>query len=291
MSLDQIASVVPLIFDRRTRRIRRDRLAAANVASPLEAFVTEALIERLAAVKPRFDRALVINTGLGLLAASLRGRDVVVTETDFGTRYAMSANALLCGEDALPVVPESFDLVVAAAGFDTVNDLPGALVLARRALRPDGLFLAAMIGAPSLPVLRRAILEVDAARGSASPRLHPLLAARAAGDLLVRAGFALPVADVETVDLSYPGFARLIEDLRATGMTSVLRSRAPVARDWIRQVAERFEANSVAGRVHETVSLLMLTGWAPDDSQQRPAKRGSGMSLTTVLGLRDRDER
>lgn len=286
MSIDRTPSV-PAIFYDQTRRSRRDRVAAATAPSPLEEFVAEALIERLVAVKPRFERALVINTGHGMLAASLRGRGMIVSETDYGKRYATAADALLCAEDALPVAAESFDLVVAAAGLETVNDLPGALVLARRALRPDGLFLAAMIGSPSLPVLRRSILEVDAAQGSASPRLHPLLDVRAAGDLLVRAGLALPVADIETVDLSYPGFARLVEDLRATGMTSVLASRQPVTRDWIRRVAERFEANGVAGRTRETVSLLMLTGWAPDDSQPLPARRGSGTSLATVLGGSD----
>lgn len=291
MSIHRTPSSVPAIFDERARRIRRDRVAAGATPSPLEAYVAEALIERLDAVRPLFERALVINTGSRLLAAALRARGMTVTETDFGARYATAATAIFCAEDALPATPGSFDLVIAAAGLETVNDLPGALLLARRTLRPDGLFLAAMIGSPSLPVLRRSILEVDAARGSASPRLHPLLDVRAAGDLLVRAGFALPVADIETIDLSYPGFARLVEDLRATGMTSILRSRQPVARDWVRQVAERFDTNGVAGRVHETVSLLMLTGWAPDDSQPRPAKRGSGTSLTTVLGTRGADER
>lgn len=277
------ASAIPTIFDRQARRARRDRIAGGP-PTPMESFVADALLERLEAVKPRLDRALVINTGSGLLATALRGRGMMVSETDHGRRFAMRSPVLLCDEDALTVDAGSFDLVVAAAGFDTVNDLPGALVLARRALRPDGLFLGAMIAAPSLPVLRRAVVEVDAAQGVASPRMHPLLDLRAAGDLLVRAGLALGVADVETLDLSYPGLGRLLEDLRACGMTSVLASRRPVARDWLAQVSQRFDGNAVEGRVRETVSLLMLTGWSPHDSQQRPAARGSGQaSLTAVL--------
>lgn len=276
-------STIPTIFNARARRARRDRIAD-QAPTPLEAFVAEALLERLDAVKPRLERALVINTGSGLLATSLRRRGMIVTETDHGACFAARSPVLLCDEDALPVNAGAFDLVVAAAGFDTVNDLPGALVLARRALRPDGLFLGAMIGSPSLPVLRRAILEVDAAQGAASPRMHPLLDLRAAGDLLVRAGLALSVADIETVDLSYPGLGRLLEDLRESGMTSVLASRRLVTRDWVRQVSRRFDASAVDGRVREIVSLLMLTGWSPDDSQQRPAARGSGRaSLAAVL--------
>lgn len=282
MSSAPPVTAVPTIFDARRRAARRDRIATGTT-SEVEAYVASALLDRLDVVTRRFERALVINTGEGTLAAMLRARGVATVETDHGSRFAARSNAVHCTEDALSVVPP-FDLVVAAAGFDTVNDLPGALVLARRALRPDGLFLAAMIGAPSLPALRRAVVVVDAARTLAAPRMHPLLDVRAAGDLLVRAGFALSVADLETVDLSYPSFARLLGDLREAGMTSVLRSSGPVDRDWARRVAERFEAEAVDGRVRETVSLLMLAGWSPDASQPKPAARGSGTaSLAAAL--------
>ena len=283
MPIPPATSTVPAIFDAHRRSARRDRLARRQHHA-FEAFVTDALLERLETVTRAFTRALVLNTGSGALAAQLRARGMTVTETDHGARFAAVADGVYCQEDALPLAPASHDLVIAAADFDTVNDLPGALVLARRALEPDGLFLGAMLGAPSLPVLRRAIVEVDASRATAAPRMHPLLDVRAAGDLLVRAGFALAVADLETVDLSYPGFARLLSDLREAGMTSVLAGARPLGREWLRQVAARFEASAVDGRVHETVSLLMLTGWAPADSQPRPAARGSATaSLAAAL--------
>lgn len=276
-------NAVPAIFDPRRRRQRRDRLANAG-PSAFESYVAEALLDRLDTVTRRFGSALVINTGGGALTTGLRARGIRVDATDYGQRYAVHAGALWCAEDALPVAPGTYDLVIAAAGLDTVNDLPGALVLARRALVADGLFLGAMVGAPSLPALRRAIVEVDAAQTTAVARMHPLLDVRAAGDLLVRAGFALPVADLETIALSYPGLAKLLSDLRESGMTSVLPSVRPVGRDWVRRVAERFEAGAVEGRVHETVSLLMLTGWSPADSQPRPAARGSATaSLAAAL--------
>lgn len=265
------------------RGARRDRIATGT-PSPVEAFVADALLDRLDSVTRRFDRALVINTGDGAVAAALRERGTIVVETDHGRRFAAREGVTYCSEDNLPT-GTAFDLVVAAAGFDTVNDLPGALVLARRALRPDGLFLGAMIGAPSLPVLRRVILELDAERDKASPRMHPLLDVRSAGDLLVRAGFALPVADLETVNLSYPDFARLLADLRVTGLTSVLGGSSSVDRRWAHDLATGFEAKAVDGRIHETASLLMLTGWSPDASQPKPAARGSaGTSLASALG-------
>ena len=252
----------PAIFDRTARRLRRDRIAGNP--SPIDNDIAEMLAERIDAVTRPFDQALVINGGSGAVAEMLHTRSIAVDTIDHGGRFAEQAGGVQSDEDRLAVAPASYDLVIAPWGFDTIDDLPGALIAARQALRPDGLFLACFPAAPSLPALRHAVSAADAATGKAAARLHPQIDVRAAGDLLVRAGFALPVADAETLQLSYPSFDRLIEDLRAAGATSVLVDRHPVTRVWLDAARGAFTALARAGgRTHETVTLLVLTGWAP----------------------------
>ncbi len=184
-------------FDRALRRLRRDRAAALGAgADYLLRRAADELIERLAPVRRRFADALDLGCGAGQLAASLRARGLAVAAADPGALFAARAGGVQCDEDRLPFADASFDLVVSAGALDSVNDLPGALVLIRRALRPDGLFLAAFAGAGSLPRLRGAMRAAEEAEGgAASPHIHPQIDVRAAGDLLGRAGFALPVAD------------------------------------------------------------------------------------------------
>lgn len=254
----------PLIFDRAARRLRRDRMARGG-ESPLEAGVAQELLERLDLVTRSFDHALVINTGTRLLADGLRTRGLTVDETDHGPVFADVAQGVCCDEDRLHVAPASYDLVIMPSGLDTVDDVPGALIAARTALRPGGLFLACLIGAPSLPVLRGVASDVDATEGRAVARFHPQIDVRAAGDLLARTGFALPVADNETLSLAYPSCDRLIGDLRRSGLTNLLAERHPVTRGWLKAVGTRFmEPSGEDGRVIETVTLLVLTGWAPE---------------------------
>jgi SAM-dependent methyltransferase len=253
----------PLIFDRAARRLRRDQVARGP-ESPLEQGVADELSERLAAVKRDFARALVINAGAGHMTSVLRERGISVTETDHGARYAARAGAILCDEDRLDLGPGEIDLAVMPSGLDTIDDVPGALIAARRALRPGGMFLACLIGAPSLPMLREAVRAADAVSGSAVARLHPQIDVRAAGDLLVRAGFALPVADAETLNLTYADVGRLIEDVRGTGLNNVLVQRHAVTRAWRADLESAFSDSADSnGRVTETVTMLVLTGWAP----------------------------
>lgn len=258
----------PVIFDRAARRLRRDRMARGT-GSPLEQEVAQELGERLSAVTREFASALVINSGHGHMAAVLKGRGILVTETDHGARFATQTTATLCEEDRLSVPPESFDLVVMPSGLDTVDDVPGALIAARRALRPGGLFLGCLIGAPSLPVLRDALRAADAKADRAVARLHPQIDVRGAGDLLVRSGFALPVADAETLRLSYRSLDRLLADIRSAGLGNVLYQRERASRKWLASAKAAFARAAVAdGTTVETVTLLVLTGWAPEALDQ-----------------------
>ncbi|RZM07120.1 MAG: methyltransferase domain-containing protein, partial [Sphingomonas sp.] len=187
-------------------------------------------------------------------------------------------------EDRLPFADASFDLVVSAGVLDQVNDLPGALALIRRVLRPDGLFLGAFVGAGSLPALRSALRSAESERPAA--RLHPQIDVRSAGDLLMRAGFALPVADVETLDVGYSDLSRLLGDLRGMAAGNILAQRQPLVSATVGRTAAAFaSASDDRGRTHETFQIVFLTGWSPDPSQPKPAKRGSATaSLGAALG-------
>jgi NADH dehydrogenase [ubiquinone] 1 alpha subcomplex assembly factor 5 len=278
-------------FDRALRRLRRDRAAAlsAGASHPLLQRMADDILERLSLVTRRFERALDLGCGPGLLTGALRAQGLDVTAADPGRAFAAAADGVQCDEDRLPFPPESFDLVVSAGTLDSVNDLPGALVQARRLLRPDGLFLAAFVGAGSLPILRGAMRAAEEQQGlPAAPRIHPQIDLRAAGDLLSRAGFALPVADGERVTLRYPSFPHLVHDLRMLGWTNILssRSKRPFTRLGYAAAAAAFgEAADADGKVAERFEILHLSGWAPSPDQPRPARRGSGtFSLADALG-------
>jgi SAM-dependent methyltransferase len=276
-------------FDRALRRIRRDRAAAAaGDADYLLARAADELIERLAIVKRDFSRALVLGSAHSGLAEQLRARGIEVVAADAGARFAAAAGGVQGDEDRLPFPPGAFDLVVSLGVLDSVNDLPGALVLVRRALKPDGLFLGAFAGAGSLPRLRRAMQAAEEAEGlPASPRIHPQIDLRAAGDLLARAGFALPVVDGETVTVRFGGLMRLVADLRAMGGTNILRSRSnrPLGRLGLAAAAADFAAAAGPdGKTAERFEIVYLIGWAPSPDQPRPARRGSASaSLAEAL--------
>ena len=206
---------------------------------------------------------------------------------DAGFAFAAASGGVQCDEDRLPFADGAFDLIVSVGALDTVNDLPGALLLARRALRPDGLFLAAFAGAGSLPRLKQAMLAADAQAGGASPHVHPQIDVRAAGDLLARAGFALPVADADGVDVRFSSLGGLIADLRGMGATNLLaaRARAPLGRDALAAAWSTFASGADPdGKVPERFEILHLLGWAPSPDQPKPARRGSGsVSLSEAL--------
>jgi SAM-dependent methyltransferase len=268
--------------------LRRDRAAAsAGAADYLFRLAADDLLERLDFVARRFERALDLGCAGGYLTARLRERGLEVVPADPGRRFAAAAEGVQVEEDRLPFGDGAFDLVVSVGALDTVNDLPGALLLIRRALRPDGLFLGAFPGAGSLPRLRSAMLSADSAEGAAAPRIHPQIDVRAAGDLLARAGFALPVADSWGIDVRFPDLIALVRDLRAMGGTNILanRSRRPIGRAGLAAAIADFAAAAGAdGKTAERFEIVQLLGWAPSPDQPRPARRGSATaSLAEAL--------
>ena len=274
-------------FDRRLRRLRRDRaaplLAGANY---LHRLAGEELLERLACVTRPFTTALDLGCGDGFLTQALRGRGLEVVPADPGRRFAAAARGVQCDEDRLPFADGAFDLAVSVGVLDSVNDLPGALTLIRRALRPDGLFLAAFVGAGSLQRLKRAMLAADEAEGGAAPRVHPQIDVRAAGDLLARAGFALPVVDIQPVDIRYSGLMSLVRDLRAIGGTNLLAARPrPMGRLGLAAALSDFAAPADPdGKTVERFNIVHLSGWAPSPDQPKAARRGSATaSLAEAL--------
>lgn len=267
----------PEIFDRALRRKRRDRAAARYPDFAfLRTHMLEGIAERLAGVKREFRDVL----DLGSFDGSFTLPGARITRLDAGARFAARSGGVQADEDRLPFPEASFDLVVSAGVLDQVNDVPGALIQIRRALRPDGLFLGAFAGAGSLAVLRAAFLAAEPAA-----RFHPQIDVRSAGDLLSRAGFALPVADVETLTVRYAGIANLLRDLRGMAAGNLLPGAAPLTRTTLMRAAEGFAAEAGAdGRTSERFEIVYLTGWAPDESQPRPARRGSATaSLADAL--------
>jgi SAM-dependent methyltransferase len=239
-------------------------------------------------VTRRFSQALDLGCGFGEMTQELRRRGLEVVPADAGRAFAAAAGGSQCDEDALPFAPASFDLVVSAGVLDSVNDLPGALVQVRRLLRPDGLFLAAFVGAGSLPRLRRALQAADEAEGcAASPHVHPQIDLRAAGDLLGRAGFALPVADAERLTVRYTHLFQLVGDLRSLAWTNLLNARArrPLGRAGAAAAAAAFADDADSdGRIPERFEIIHMSGWAPSPDQPQPARRGSATaSLAAAL--------
>ena len=275
----------PDIFDSALRARRRDRMLPTYADHDfLHQAMLDELLDRLGDVQRDLPEALVIGCPDGRARAALEamGKRVACVDPSFLAARAM--NGVQADEDALPFADDSFDLVLACGTLDSVNDLPGALILMRRVLRPDGLMLAAFAGAGSLPRLKAALLAAEGDR--AGQHIHPQVDVRAAGDLLSRAGFAMPVADGETLTIRYGDIVRLMHDLRGMGAGNVLAHRPPaLTREVLMRAAAHFaEGADPDGRVAEQIALIYLSGWKPDASQAKPARRGSAtVSLAQAL--------
>ena len=287
----------PLIFDRALIRRRRRRAMAAEPATFLLDRVADDLSERLAAVLRRFELAVDLGTpGEAVRAALARLGSVgmIVAADAIADHGATRARIFVAAdEEALPFREASLDLVVSALALQFVDDLPGVLVQIRRALKPDGLFLAALLGGDTLFELRHSFAEAESdVEGGASPRVAPFADLRELGALLQRAGFALPVTDVDRLTVRYDSAFGLMRDLRRMGATNALaaRRRTPLKRATLMRMAEIYARRFADGdgRVRATFEIVWLSGWAPDPSQQQPLKPGSAkVRLAEALGTRE----
>jgi SAM-dependent methyltransferase len=285
------------VFDRRTLRRRRDRAAQATGDHGfLLREVAERLAGRLDDVRRGFPRALILGGHGGMVRRALEGHGGIGTVVECDMSPAMAAVsgaplAVAADEEALPFAPASFDLIVATMSLHWVNDLPGALVQMRTILKPDGLLLAAMAGGETLFELRRALLDAEAGiEGGAGVRVSPFVALRDAGDLLQRAGFALPVADSDIITVTYADAFALMRDLRAMGESNAAwaRRRTFSRRDTMFAAAARYGSlfGAEDGRIPASFQILTLTAWAPDAAQQKPLAPGSAaVRLADALGV------
>ena len=272
-------------------RKRRALAAAVPGADFLMMRAAEDLADRLGTVERRFDRAAALFslTAAARDALVATGKVSAVTRVEADPALLAGGEGIVSSPDTVPFEPESLDLAVSLLSLQEANDIPGMLIQLRRALKPDGLFMAAFTGAGTLAELRESLLAAETEiMGGASPRVLPFTDVRDAGALLQRAGFALPVADVENVTVRYSSMFGLIRDLRAMGATNTLldRSRKPATRQLFARAAEIYAErfSDPDGRVRATFVIVWLSGWAPHVSQQQPLKPGSAqVSLTKVL--------
>jgi NADH dehydrogenase [ubiquinone] 1 alpha subcomplex assembly factor 5 len=286
----------PQIFDRALLQHRRARAAAnAHNHDFLLARVADDFAERLSIVQRTFSNGLNIESAHGPVSAQLRQLPNVTILIDADPVSAHLAQCpqphLTADLEAFHADPETYDLVVSALSLHVVNDLPGALIQLRRAMRPDGLLLASLLGGDTLTELRQAwLIAEEEVTGGASPRVAPFADVRALGALLQRAGFALPVADTDVVKVTYASPLHLMRELKAMGASNMLhaRRRVPVTRALLLRACEIYQERfgTPDGRIPATFEIITLTAWVPHDSQPKPLKPGSATTrLATALGV------
>ncbi len=281
----------PLVFDRPLVRRRLSRALRQGYADFLVTRAVEDLEERLSAVLRTFSVALDVGTPTPTAAEALRrsGR----AETVIRLSPVEEPGSVWGDEERLPFSGEQFDLAVSILALQGVNDLPGALIQIRRALKPDGLFVAALLGGSTLTELRQAFTQAEAElEGGVSPRVAPFADLRDLGGLLQRAGFALPVTDSDIVRVRYSSPFALMKDLRLMGFSNALndRRRTPLKRATLLRAAEIYAERFADpdGRIPATFEIVWLSGWAPHESQQKPLRPGSArMRLADALGVEE----
>ena len=285
-------SSVPQIFDGALGRARLERAHRAGFADFLVAHAADDLGERLKTIVRKFPLALDLATpgrhGAGPLADSAQRVVRATPIAGLAERGNVVADA-----EALPFADGCFDLVASLMALHAVNDLPGALLQIRRALKPDGLFLAALLGGDTLTELRQSFAQAETdIESGVSPRVAPFVDVRDLGSLLQRAGFALPVTDVDRVVVRYSDAFALMHDLRAMGLTNTLvaRRRKPLKRATLVRMAEVYASRfaEADGRLRATFDIVWLSGWAPHASQQQPLQPGSAKArLADALGVKE----
>jgi SAM-dependent methyltransferase len=283
-----------LLFDRALVARRLARAHAQGFEPFLLARAAEDLADRLLVLSPQRRFALGVDLASPAKAAggvlALSGRvDSVLRLAPPGAPACVSET--VCEPEALPLRAASVDCIVSLLALQGVNDLPGALAQTRQSLRPDGLFMACILGGATLSELRQSLLAAEVSlTGGASMRVAPFGDLRDMGALMQRAGFALPVADVESVTVRYGDMFSLIRDLRAMGLTAALKERPvrPAPRALWMEAARHYAENfaDADGRIRATFEMVWLSGWAPHESQQKPLRPGSAkMRLAQALGV------
>jgi len=287
------------VFDRALLRRRRDRAALAGDGGADFLFreVADRLADRLLDIRETFPIALELGCRRGVLAEFVQGKGGIERLVGMDLSEAMARQAhgrgesiFVADEERLPLADGSVDLVLSNLALHWVNDLPGSLIQARQALRPNGLLLAAMFGGETLVELRDVLLRAEAeVTGGAAPRISPFADLRDMGGLLQRAGFALPVVDSDRITVTYADAFALFADLKAMGETSVLleRSRTPLRRAVLLRAAELYSEMFAGadGRIPASFQILYVHGWAPHESQPRALKPGSAAHrLADALG-------
>jgi len=286
----------PVFFNRQLLRKRQQRARALGPETFLLDQVAADLAERIGVVRRQFERAVDLGTPTDALRRALAGASNVGTIIA-AEPHAMQLEAdfprVAADEEALPFADGALDLVVSALSLQFVNDLPGTLIQIRRALKPDGLFLAALVGGTSLAELREAFAAAESdVEGGMSPRVAPFGEVRELGALLQRAGFALPVVDSDRLTVRYASVFTLMRDLRHMGATSVLTERrcTPLKRATLARMAEIYAQRfaDADGRLRASFEIVWLSGWVPHESQQKPLRPGSASRrLADALGTKE----
>jgi SAM-dependent methyltransferase len=282
----------PIVFDRSLQRRRRLRAATLPPAVFLLDHVAGELADRLGMVLRRFEIGVDLGTPGEAVRAALGKLDVVGTIVGADV-IARGKPFVIADDEALPFRDASLDLVVSGLALHFANDVPGVLAQIRRALKPDGLFVAALFGGDTLTELRQAFAQAESeVDGGVSPRVAPFADLRQLGALLQRAGFALPVIDLERVTARYDSAVDLMHDLRRMGATNplVARRRVPLRRKTLMRMADiyarRFADSD--GRIRASFDVVWLSGWAPHPDQQQPLRPGSAkLRLAEALGTRE----
>lgn len=289
----------PQIFDLELLNRRRTRVAETAASHDfLLDRVAEDLIDRLALVQRKFPLALDLGAHHGPLGRRLRSTSGIEVMTALEPNAALLAQCpspkLQANLETLPLAEASLDLIVSGLTLQWLNDLPGTLIQICRALKPDGLFLGALLGGATLTELRQAWLIAETeVTGGASPRVAPFADVRDLGGLVQRAGFALPVVDSDVVSVTYADPYALMRELKSMGASNMLvdRRRAPVTRGLLLRAAEVYTERFALpnGRIPATFEILTITAWRPDPSQPKALKPGSAkVSLTDVLSRRSK---
>ncbi|NKB19173.1 MAG: methyltransferase domain-containing protein [Alphaproteobacteria bacterium] len=284
-----------IVFDRMAVRRQRERAARRfSKHDFLFREVAERLVDRLADIRRNFPLAIDLGSRGNHLSQLLADNTSIETIIEMGLITRASKTGFVGDEEALPLAPACVDLIVSNLVLHWTNDVPGSLIQCRQALKPDGLFMASILGGETLTELRQVTMEVEAEiSGGVSPRVSPFAELSDTASLLQRAGFNLPVADSDTITVTYSDVFALMHDLRGMGETNavIARSQNFTKREFFFKVAERYTElfGDSDGRIPASFQILYLTGWAPDTSQQQPLRPGSATaSLAEALESEER---